>query len=148
VVGATTGVLGAPKGYFKAMKSVCDRYGALYILDEVMCGMGRMGSTHAWQSLGDGVGPDIQAVAKGLGGGLVLPLVLPMTSLKGVYWIDMALWVLFLCRSELQMACVTILAFGNMAIREVFIFLRVVTTANLRTPSYQVCNHPLLDFIL
>jgi len=69
VVGATTGALPAPKGYFKAMKSVCDKYGALFILDEVMSGMGRMGTTHAWESFGDGVAPDIQAVAKGLGGG-------------------------------------------------------------------------------
>ncbi|KAJ7066411.1 PLP-dependent transferase [Mycena amicta] len=69
VVGATTGVLPAPKGYFKAMKSVCEKYGALFILDEVMSGMGRMGTLHAWESFGDGVAPDIQAVAKGLGGG-------------------------------------------------------------------------------
>ncbi|KAJ7158710.1 pyridoxal phosphate-dependent transferase [Mycena filopes] len=69
VVGATTGVLPAPKGYFKAMKSVCEKYGALFILDEVMSGMGRMGTMHAWESFGDGVAPDIQAVAKGLGGG-------------------------------------------------------------------------------
>ena len=41
VVGASTGVVPAPKGYFKAMKSVCDKYGALLILDEVMCGSGR-----------------------------------------------------------------------------------------------------------
>ena len=40
VVGATTGVVEPPKGYFKAMKSVCDKYGALFILDEVMSGMG------------------------------------------------------------------------------------------------------------
>ncbi len=38
VVGATTGVVAAPKGYFKAMKSVCDKYGALFILDEVCLG--------------------------------------------------------------------------------------------------------------
>jgi len=69
VVGATTGVLAAPKGYFKAMKSVCEKYGALFVLDEVMCGMGRMGSMHAWETFGDGVAPDLQAVAKGLGGG-------------------------------------------------------------------------------
>ncbi|KAH9951154.1 PLP-dependent transferase [Amylocystis lapponica] len=69
VVGATTGVVPAPKGYFKAMKSVCDKYGALFILDEVMSGMGRMGTLHAWESFGDNVAPDIQAVAKGLGGG-------------------------------------------------------------------------------
>ncbi|KAJ7127194.1 pyridoxal phosphate-dependent transferase [Mycena epipterygia] len=64
VVGATTGVVPAPKGYFKAMKSVCERYGALFILDE-----GRMGTLHAWESFGDGAAPDLQAVAKGLGGG-------------------------------------------------------------------------------
>ncbi|KDQ61364.1 hypothetical protein JAAARDRAFT_45053 [Jaapia argillacea MUCL 33604] len=69
VVGATTGVVPAPKGYFPAMKSVCEKYGALFILDEVMSGMGRMGTLHAWESFGDGAAPDIQAVAKGLGGG-------------------------------------------------------------------------------
>ncbi|KAG6869211.1 hypothetical protein C0993_009074 [Termitomyces sp. T159_Od127] len=66
VVGATTGVVPAPKGYFKAMKSVCDKYGALFILDEVSVGMGTL---HGWESFGDNVAPDIQAVAKGLGGG-------------------------------------------------------------------------------
>ncbi|KAI0272306.1 hypothetical protein BC834DRAFT_1030472 [Gloeopeniophorella convolvens] len=72
VVGATTGALPAPKGYFKAMKSVCRKYGALFILDEVMSGMGRMGTTHAWESFGDNEAPDIQAVAKGLGGGQLI----------------------------------------------------------------------------
>ncbi|EJF59076.1 PLP-dependent transferase [Dichomitus squalens LYAD-421 SS1] len=71
VVGATTGVVAAPKGYFMAMKSVCEKYGALFILDEVMSGMGRMGTLHAWESYGDGASPDLQAVAKGLGGGYV-----------------------------------------------------------------------------
>ena len=36
VVGATIGVVPSPKGYWKAMKSVCDKYGALLIFDEVM----------------------------------------------------------------------------------------------------------------
>jgi E3 ubiquitin-protein ligase TRIP12 len=35
VVGATTGAVPAPKGYFAAMHSVCQKYGALLILDEV-----------------------------------------------------------------------------------------------------------------
>jgi len=52
------------------MKSVCEKYGALFILDEVMSGMGRMGTTHGWQAYGN-VKPDLQAVAKGLGGGYV-----------------------------------------------------------------------------
>ncbi|KAK7033813.1 PLP-dependent transferase [Favolaschia claudopus] len=69
VTGASSGVVIPPKGYYKAMKSVCEKYGALLILDEVMCGMGRMGTLHAWESFGDGITPDIQAVAKGLGAG-------------------------------------------------------------------------------
>jgi len=69
VVGAAIGACPAPKGYFPAMKAICHKYGALFILDEVMSGMGRMGTLHAWESFGEGASPDIQAVAKGLGGG-------------------------------------------------------------------------------
>ena len=67
VVGATLGCVPAPAGYFRAVREVCDRHGALLILDEVMCGMGRTGTLHAWEQ--EGIAPDIQAVAKGLGGG-------------------------------------------------------------------------------
>ena len=67
VVGATTGCVPPVPGYFKAVREVCNRHGALLILDEVMCGMGRTGTTHAWE--GEGVAPDIQTIAKGLGGG-------------------------------------------------------------------------------
>ncbi len=67
VVGATTGCVPAVEGYFGAMREVCDRHGALLILDEVMCGMGRTGTLHAWEQ--EGVAPDIQVIAKGLGGG-------------------------------------------------------------------------------
>ncbi|KAI1846771.1 hypothetical protein JX265_014022 [Neoarthrinium moseri] len=49
-------------GYFKAMKQVCEKHGALLILDEVMCGMGRTGSLHAWQQ--EDVVPDIQTIGK------------------------------------------------------------------------------------
>ncbi|MGG5823748.1 aspartate aminotransferase family protein [Falsiroseomonas sp. HW251] len=67
VVGATLGCVTALPGYFKAVREICDRHGALLILDEVMCGMGRTGTMHAWEQ--EGVAPDIQIVAKGLGGG-------------------------------------------------------------------------------
>jgi adenosylmethionine-8-amino-7-oxononanoate aminotransferase len=67
VVGATLGCVAALPGYFPAMRAICDRHGALLILDEVMCGMGRTGTMHAWEQ--EGVAPDIQVVAKGLGGG-------------------------------------------------------------------------------
>ena len=67
VVGATAGVLVPLPGYHRAMKRVCDAHGILYILDEVMCGMGRTGTLHACEQ--DGVAPDLMAVAKGLGAG-------------------------------------------------------------------------------
>ena len=67
VVGATAGCVPAPEGYFRAVREICDRHGALLILDEVMCGMGRTGTTHAWEQ--EGIAPDIQTIAKGLGGG-------------------------------------------------------------------------------
>jgi adenosylmethionine-8-amino-7-oxononanoate aminotransferase len=67
VVGGTSGCVPAPEGYFPAIRAVCDRHGALLILDEVMCGMGRTGALHAWEQ--EGVTPDIQTIAKGLGGG-------------------------------------------------------------------------------
>ncbi|MGJ4943020.1 aspartate aminotransferase family protein [Bradyrhizobium sp. HKCCYLS1011] len=67
VVGATAGCVPAPEGYFRAVREICDRHGALLILDEVMCGMGRTGTMHAWEQ--EGIAPDIQTVAKGLGGG-------------------------------------------------------------------------------
>lgn len=67
VGGATAGVLAPVPGYFKAVREVCDRYGVLLILDEVMCGMGRTGTLHACEQ--EGVVPDLLAVAKGLGGG-------------------------------------------------------------------------------
>ena len=67
VVGATAGCVPAPEGYFRAVREICDRHGALLILDEVMSGMGRTGTCHAWEQ--EGIVPDIQAIAKGLGGG-------------------------------------------------------------------------------
>ena len=67
VGGATAGVLTPVPGYFKAMREVCDKHGALLILDEVMCGMGRTGTLHACEQ--EGVSPDLLVIAKGLGGG-------------------------------------------------------------------------------
>ncbi len=67
VVGATTGCVAAVPGYFSRMREICDRHGALLVLDEVMCGMGRTGTMHAWEQ--EGISPDVQVIAKGLGGG-------------------------------------------------------------------------------
>ncbi|WP_417714194.1 aspartate aminotransferase family protein [Pseudophaeobacter arcticus] len=67
VVGATSGAVTAVPGYFKRIREICDRYGVLLILDEVMCGMGRTG--HMFACDADGVSPDILCIAKGLGAG-------------------------------------------------------------------------------
>ncbi|MDM7955774.1 aspartate aminotransferase family protein [Blastomonas sp.] len=67
VVGATAGAVPPVGDYLKHIRSICDRYGVLLILDEVMCGMGRTGTLHAFEQ--EGVVPDILTVAKGLGGG-------------------------------------------------------------------------------
>ena len=67
VVGATLGAVPPVEGYFRRIRSICDKYGVLLVLDEVMCGMGRTGTLFACEQ--DGVDPDIVAIAKGLGGG-------------------------------------------------------------------------------
>ncbi|MCB1358367.1 MAG: aspartate aminotransferase family protein [Maritimibacter sp.] len=67
VVGATAGALTPAPGYFRRIREICDTYGVLLILDEVMCGMGRTGTLFACEQ--DGVAPDILCIAKGLGAG-------------------------------------------------------------------------------
>src|SRR6202453_617606 len=67
VVGATAGAVPPVREYFAKIRAVCDRYGVLLILDEVMSGMGRTGRLFACEE--DGIAPDIVTIAKGLGGG-------------------------------------------------------------------------------
>ena len=67
VVGATAGALTPVPGYFKRIREICDKYGVLLILDEVMCGMGRTGSLFACEE--ENIIPDILTIAKGLGAG-------------------------------------------------------------------------------
>lgn len=67
VVGATAGAVAPVPGYFKRVREICDQYGVLLILDEVMCGMGRTGTLHAIEQ--EGISGDLQTIAKGLGAG-------------------------------------------------------------------------------
>jgi len=67
IVGATLGTVPPVKGYFKRIREICDRYGIVLVLDEVMCGMGRSGQWLACHQ--EQIDPDIVCVAKGLGGG-------------------------------------------------------------------------------
>lgn len=90
VVGAALGCVPPVKGYFEAVRRVCDKYGALLILDEVMCGAGRIGPEptirfrtpiHAWQDPLINVVPDIMTMGKGLGGGY-MPIAAMLASRK------------------------------------------------------------------
>ncbi|KAL7928202.1 pyridoxal phosphate-dependent transferase [Trichoderma chlorosporum] len=71
VVGATSGCVTAPKGYFSGVRSLCNKYGILLHFDEVLCGMGRTGSYFAFEQEDGGVLPDLVTIGKGLGGGYV-----------------------------------------------------------------------------
>ncbi len=67
VGGATAGAITPMPGYFKRIREICDQYGVLLILDEVMCGIGRTGRLFACEQ--EAVSPDIVTIAKGLGAG-------------------------------------------------------------------------------
>jgi adenosylmethionine-8-amino-7-oxononanoate aminotransferase len=67
VVGATLGAVPPGEGYYTRIREICDKYGVLLILDEVMCGMGRTGHLFACEA--EGIAPDILCIAKGLGAG-------------------------------------------------------------------------------
>ncbi|CDR45430.1 CYFA0S18e01640g1_1 [Cyberlindnera fabianii] len=71
VTGSTFGCSLPIPGYLDGCRDICHKYGALFYLDEVMCGMGRMGSLHAWEQFMEGPGPDIQTNGKTLGAGYV-----------------------------------------------------------------------------
>jgi adenosylmethionine-8-amino-7-oxononanoate aminotransferase len=80
IPGTTLGCVPPVPGYFTAMRDICDKYDVLLILDEIMCGMGRTGTTHAWQQ--ENIrGPDIQTIGKALGGGFI-PLSGVLTTQK------------------------------------------------------------------
>ena len=68
------GIRAMPDACLRGLREMCDATGALMILDEVQCGMGRTGRlfAHEWA----GVAPDVMMVAKGIGGGFPLGAVL------------------------------------------------------------------------
>jgi adenosylmethionine---8-amino-7-oxononanoate aminotransferase len=71
LVQGAAGMLVHPPGYLRAVRELCDRHGALLILDEVATGFGRTGRMFACEH--EGVAPDLLCLAKGLTGGY-LPL--------------------------------------------------------------------------
>ena len=67
VGGASTGARMLNKTYIEGIRKLCDQFGCLLIMDEVLSGVGRTGAWFAWQHWG--VCPDILALAKGMGAG-------------------------------------------------------------------------------
>ena len=67
VVGATSGAVPPVAGYFRRVREICDKYGVLLVLDEVMCGNGRTGTLFAFEQ--EDVVPDLVAVSKSLAAG-------------------------------------------------------------------------------
>jgi taurine---2-oxoglutarate transaminase len=65
----TAGVLVPPPGYLAGVRALCDKYGIVYIADEVMCGFGRTGAWFAFEHYG--VEPDLITFAKGSNSGYV-----------------------------------------------------------------------------
>src|ERR1700677_3938672 len=68
-VPGTAGIMVPPPGFLQGVREICDRYGIVYIADEVMCGFGRTGSWFAYQD--QGVKPDLVTFAKGVNSGYV-----------------------------------------------------------------------------
>lgn len=68
VVG-TNGILVPPKGYLPGVRALCDKYGIVYIADEVMAGFGRTGTLFAYENFD--VIPDLITFAKGVNSGYV-----------------------------------------------------------------------------
>ena len=65
----TAGVLVPPPGYLEGVRALCDKYGILLILDEVMAGFGRTGEWFAWNAYD--IVPDLVTFAKGVNSGYV-----------------------------------------------------------------------------
>ena len=68
-VPGTAGIMVPPPGYLQGVRALCDKYGIVYIADEVMAGFGRTGYWFAHQAFG--VTPDLIAFAKGVNSGYV-----------------------------------------------------------------------------
>jgi predicted acetylornithine/succinylornithine family transaminase len=62
------GLMPADKKYLQSLRTLCDQNHLLLIFDEIQCGLGRLGTRHAYEWFG--VTPDVMLVAKPLGGGL------------------------------------------------------------------------------
>ena len=61
------GIIQAEAGFWQKLRALCDKYGVIWVADEVQCGYGRTGRFYAFEHYG--VVPDVTALAKSLGAG-------------------------------------------------------------------------------
>ncbi|WP_123631870.1 aspartate aminotransferase family protein [Salinisphaera orenii] len=86
---ATYGFPMPEPGYLAAVKALCERYGALYIADEVQTGLMRTGSM--WAITGYGVEPDLLVTGKGLSGG-IYPIAAVLARAEAAPWLNEDGW--------------------------------------------------------
>jgi 4-aminobutyrate aminotransferase len=72
------GYIVPPEGFLKGLREICDKHGILLIFDEVQSGVGRTGKMFACQNWG--VEPDIMTLAKGIGSGMPIGLIVARKS--------------------------------------------------------------------
>lgn len=77
------GVVVPPKGYLKAAREICDKTGALLVIDAVQTGMGRTGTWFGYEV--EDITPDVITIAKGLGGGLPLGAMIALGSASNLF---------------------------------------------------------------
>ncbi len=82
---ATYGFPLPPPGYLEAVKGITEKYGALYIADEVQTGLMRTGEM--WAITKHGIEPDIMVTGKGLSGGMY-PITAALLSDRAAQWLD------------------------------------------------------------
>ncbi|GDX22171.1 acetylornithine aminotransferase [Actinomycetes bacterium] len=77
------GVVVPPKGYLKAAREICDKTGALLVIDAVQTGMGRTGTWFGYEV--EDITPDVITIAKGLGGGLPLGAMIALGGASNLF---------------------------------------------------------------
>ncbi len=161
------GYLVPPDGFLAGLRALCDRHGILLIFDEVQSGIGRTGKMFACEHWG--VAPDIMTLAKGLGSGLPIGLVVAKKSImqkwkRGAHGntyggnplcCAAALATLDLVQSQLRANAATVGDYFLQALRALqqrhavigevrgkglMIGMELVTDRDTRTPARQLCD--------
>jgi acetylornithine/succinyldiaminopimelate/putrescine aminotransferase len=120
---ATYGFPMPADGYLPGVKALCEKYGALYVADEVQTGLLRCGGGHLWGITSYGVQPDIIVTSKGLSGGLY-PIGAVIVNERAGGWLTEDGWGHISTFGGSELGCVA-------ALKTLEITLRPETIANV-----------------